>query len=150
MLTLQRQPYNGCFATAIAVLLNRPCQEIVAELSQVAGIPDYTANLRSLTNLQAYGLLKAYLPGSTVTTVPVFGYVPGQGPKPRLTVGKLKGQGVLTVWYTHHSGHAVAFDNGIIYDGNAAAPMPYREWAAVQRRHANIQYWRIDYADRKD
>jgi hypothetical protein len=66
----------------------------------------------------------------------------------RLQEGTVSNErGLLCIWFRSgraSKGHAIAFENGIMFDPELSRPMPYKEWRLFYGR---IHNFRVDYME---
>lgn len=150
------QRHNECWITAVAMVTGqsidvlrkrfedadqqkRPYTEIVRERFYT-GVPGVWRDV-------AGEIVKEHMARSTSTFVDLYAHpdIPAGGIeiKPRLLRSLLKGKGILSVWQRNRA-HAVAFEDGVIYDGNAPFSMEFRTWKSYFN-WTRIEDFRIDY-----
>ena len=146
-ITLQRQATDECFITAIAMVIGKPVAEVRAEFETMAGGLSY-ANIRgkrpAMWWIIAGRLLTAYgLSGEAGSTLRVAAFsTPPAGPRRvNLTASMLNGKGMLCVNYTKKYAHAVAFEDGMIFDPVKETPLPFKAWKSCVH---SFKSWRID------
>ena len=152
MLELITQRHNECFITAVAMATgmsldtlrtrfesraNRPYAQLTNWVSP-DGERVWRNVAKEITDEFATRSLTT-LPPAYYISAPLESYQP----RTRLTTRVLKGRGVLTVWQGKRA-HAVAFEDGVIYDGNSLNPLKLADWRFAFR-WSRIRDWRIDY-----
>lgn len=152
-LQLIRQQKNECWITSLSMLTGHSLDALKKEFETIANM-DYHAPFapgaeRQLLNTwfdallqmsQRYGL--SVQPGSTYYYTDLLPPCPGGRTRVNLTASLLYGKGMLTVRLAK-MGHAVAFEDGKIFDPNFSnAGIPFKVWKSTLR--GRILQWRID------
>lgn len=113
------------------MVLDKPACEVERSISEALGLPDYVAHVGTIAARETDPIANQLLQepyhlsyGATYRQNNVFVGT-------RLSKNKLRGKGILSVWWGRNrtrGGHCVAFENGIIYDGDREAPLPFTAW----------------------
>ena len=141
---LKQEPYE-CWITSLAMLTQQSIDAVRHEFEETAGggipyhalfnMPDKWF-LTSVILMDKYKLAVSY--GSRMH--PSMG-TPTERVRVNLTKKQLWGKGILCVSYSNSHGHAVGFEDGIIYDPAYNAPMSLIEWRKVIKI---VKIWSID------
>ena len=130
---LQRQGINECQLATIAMLADVPLLKIRTRALEIAQIPTWTGyfvtppalrliNFWSIMSILCgeYGVHMT-LPNTNT------GVTPGEAP----TIN-LSGKGQITIIWDNGAAHAMAYENGIVYDSNATEPMLWDVWLSKE------------------
>ena len=129
MIAHQKQGYNECLLAAVAMATGQSLKNIRAwacstfhvrywyDLQTLPGDGFWEAAVQLLDHFVAPGFGAQY-------RAELIG-VPGNSPN-------LEGRGILTIRNkANNTSHAVAFDAGMVHDGNCNQGMPFMEWWAL-------------------
>ena len=127
MMQLQRQGFNECQLATIAMLANRPLSEVREVACKMLGT---SAWLPLSVTLETYWL--------TVGALCIyFGLAEIQPKMSQVTtniITNLAGKGQITVKFDNEgarpSAHAMAYEDGLVYDPNGDKPVTWEEWLA--------------------
>ena len=124
MMQLQRQGFNECQLATIAMLADRPLDEVREVACKMMGSATW---LPLSVSIQAfwliveslyvhYGLTKIHprLNQATTSIAP-----------------NLLGRGQITIQFDGREAHAMAFEDGLVYDPNGDKPVTWEEWLAT-------------------
>lgn len=132
-----KQNKNECILATISALTNTPYEEIRARANRIArriGLESYQAIFdRGRTEADWHPVIE------TLGKQYRFNYVPLLSPRRNkewslvhLTPTKLKLKGFILLRFPN-SRHIVAFENGLVYDGNADGPLTPKEYKEFLR-----------------
>ena len=130
---LQRQGIDECQLATIAMLADVPLQKIrtrALELTQTATWTSYFVTPSAL-RLKSFWSVMSILCGEygIRMTLPDTdtGVTPGEAP----TIN-LSGRGQITIIWNTDAAHAMAYESGLVYDGNATEPMLWDTWLSKE------------------
>jgi len=149
-----KQRKNECWVTSLAMVTGKAVDELLKEFETLAGMEyhasiaarrpdgtqDFTWFQTANTMMKQYGFQGQ--PGSTFATglfdTPFLGLK-----RVNLTESLLHGKGILGVALGKRTAHAVAFEDGKIYEPNCGTGgLPFKEWKKLYR--VRVYRWRID------
>ena len=147
---LQRQGYQECWITSLAMVTGQTLDTVRAEFEQTANTGPLRIPYRgiietmkdrwfvtSVLMMDKYKLRASY--GSKLNTISMGS--PTSTGRVNLTAKQLHGKGLLCVCFGKHNAHAVAFEDGMIYDPEMTTPVSLITWRKIKRQ---IKSWRID------
>lgn len=121
---LQRQGFNECQLATIAMLANRPLNEVREVACKMLGTSTWLPLSISAAAFWLiieslclhYGLTKIHPRMNQATA--------------NSTTPDLSGKGQLTIQWTSEGAHAMAYEDGLVYDPNGDKPVTWEEWLA--------------------
>lgn len=139
---LKQKPYE-CWITSLAMLTQQSVDAVRHEFEETAG---GGTPYRALLDMQAKWFLTSVILMDKYKLAVGSSMIPSMGPpkgpgRANLTKKQLWGKGILCVSYSNSHGHAVGFEDGIIYDPACNAPMSLIEWRKVIKI---VKIWSID------
>ena len=125
---IQKQGFNECQLATIAMLANRPLSEVREVACKMLGTSTW---LPLTVTLETYWL--------TVEALCIYFGLAEIHPKMSQATTNIKpnlsGRGQITVQFdnegAHSLTHAMAFEDGLVYDPNGDKPVTWEEWLAA-------------------
>ena len=119
---LQKQGFNECQLATIAMLADRPLKEVREVACRMLGTSTW---LPLSVSVKAFWLIveTLYLYYGLTKIHPRMNQATANSTTPDLS-----GKGQITVQFGSGEAHAMAFEDGLVYDPNGDKPVTWEEW----------------------
>ena len=123
---LQRQGHDECQLAVIAMLAGKTSKEVVMEAQKWTGHVAWRYYLVVSNREKIWATVSALCHKYGIPSLLVINAITTSTNKPDLT-----GKGQITIWWTDNTAHAMAFEDGLIYDPNSDTPVTWEIWSTV-------------------
>ena len=126
MIKHQKQDYNECQLATFAMLTDKTIEEVRILALRIVNKRTWHEFTACVPNQKYWSLIKLICDRLGMPYFMPYSTIPSSNKSPNLS-----GKGQITIKWTIDTAHAMAFEDGLVYDPNSDGPVTWEEWLAI-------------------